>query len=455
MNHTTLLSFLELLMNTQKAIVVLLFLALLPIGLRAQQSDSQPTEEMVNSASSPSNGQGPSLAFKSEKIRVNYLSAGIAFTGAYSDNALLSTTTSVSNFSYLVQPHLTFSLSTPRVDWQLNLGGGLIVNQTLSQNNRAAENVALDLRFRLSEHVNLLLSNAFTDTDGLFYGTNPGISGTGVGVVGQLNNLPVIPSFQRTLGDASLAELRYQFSPSSTVGVRGSYSFLDYPGSAANTQFGPLYDSQTYWGEAFYNYQISAKQSVEVALRGQRFEIQPSISATDIESLLLSYTVKPAPSVALSLFAGPAHFDTSQNTVIGTTGLFGNQQWTSAEGATFNWQGGHTSAAASFTRQVGGGGLSSQVTLQKLVDARLRRQLGGRQEVNGGFTYSENDPLVSGQSFYGLTSFLAFQQRLANSLVVLIGYARDRQALPNGQRTANANRAWVSVSYDFVHSFGR
>ena len=250
---------------------------------------------------------------------------------------------------------------------------------------------------------------------------------------------------QRTLGDASLAELRYQFSPSSTVGVRGSYSFLDYPGSATNTQFGPLYDDQTYSGEAFYNHQISAKQSVEVTLRAQKFEILPSIGATDTESWLLNYTVKPIPSVALSFFAGPTHLDTSQISVIGTTGLF-----ETTNGLRRKERPSIGRAVTPVRRprsldKCGGGGLSSQVSLQKLVDARLRRQLDGRQEVNGGFTYTENDPLVSGQSFYGFSSLLAFQQRLANSLVVLIGYARDRQALPRSEDGKREPRLGVGV----------
>lgn len=443
-------------MDAHKTIVFLLFLVLLPIELRAQQSDSQPTDDVASPPPSALDNQAPILAFRSEKVRVNFLSAGVDFTGAYSDNALLSTTAPISDFSYLVQPHLAFSLSTPRVVWNFTLGAGLIVHQRLSQNNLAAKDLGLDLNYRLSENINLRLSDTFTDTAGLFSGFATGTSGSGIGVIGQPTNSLVIPFDQRTEANASLAELRYQFSPSSVAGVRGTFSIVDYPGSATNTQFGPLYNNQAYSGEAFYNYQISATQWVGVTLQARRFEILPSIGTTDTTSWLLNYTVKPTPGIALTFFAGPAHLEARQVSPNGTTGLFRDHQWTSAEGAIFDWQSGHTSAAASFSRQLsGGGGLSSGVGLQTLLDARLRRQLGSRQEVNCGFTYTKNDLLVSGQGYQGFSGLLEFQQRLANSLVVRIGYARDHQELPGIQSTANANRTWVSVSYNFVHSFGR
>lgn len=443
-------------MDAHKKIVLLLFVVLLPIELRAQQADSQPTDDLASSPPSALDGRGPILAFRSEKVRVNYLSAGIDFTGAFSDNALLSNTAPISDFSYLVQPHLALSLSTPRVVWNFILGAGLIVNQRLNQNNRAAKDLGLDLNYRLSENVNLRLSDTFTDTSGLFSGFTPGTSGSGIGVIGQPTNSLLIPFNQRTQNNASLAELRYQFSPSSVAGVRGTFSIVDYPGSATNTQFGPLYNDHAYSGEAFYDHQISAKQWVGVTFQAQKFEVLPSIGTTNTASWLLNYTVKPIPTIALSFFAGPTHLDARQVSAVGTTGLFRDHRWTSAEGATFDWQSGHTSAAASFSRQLsGGGGLSSGVGLQTLVDARLRRQLDSRQEVNCGFTYTENGLLVSGQSFQRYSGLLEFQQRLANSLVVRIGYARDHQEFPGIQSAANANRTWVTVSYNFDHSFGR
>jgi len=441
-------------MNMQNKIVLLLFLALLPVELRAQQ-DSQSTEDSAVMSPLTPNGQAPSLAFKSEALRVNYLSAGVSFTTAFTDNALLSPTAPISDFNYLLQPYLTFSLATPRIDWYLDLGAGLMADQRLNENNLVAKTLGLDLTYRFSEHVSLRLSDTFRDTTGLYSGVTPPAA-SGIGVVGQPASSLIIPSVQRTQTNASLAELRYQFSPNSVAGVRGTFSLLDYPGSAKDTQFGTLYDSRTYSGEAFYNYHLSIRQWVEVTLGAEKFQVQPSVFTTDSGSLLLDYIVKPIPSVTLSLFAGPEYFDAHQNSVIGNAaGLFAERQWTSAEGATLDWQGGHTRVAASFSRQLGGGaGLSSGVTTQA-VSVWLRHQLGSRQELNSSFTYAENIPLVSSPSIHGFSGLVQFQRRLASTLIVLMGYARDHQELPSSLKVANANRAWVSVSYDFLHSFGR
>lgn len=440
-------------MKAQNKIVLILLFALLPLGMRAQEPEPQPPEDQPISPPVTLNGQGPSLSFEAEKIRSNSLSGGISLTGMYTDNVFLLSTNQVSDFSYLVQPYLVFSGSRPRVNWDLRLGAGLIVNQHLSERNQAAENLGLDLDYRLSRHVDLRLSNTFTNTTGLFSTFNPA-SGSGVGVVEQPNNSLVVPFARRTLANSSLAELNYQFSPSSVAGVRGTYSILDYPGSSQNAQFGPLFNSRTYSGEAFYNYRVSAKQWVGATLRAQKFETQPSIANTDTGSLLLYYGVNATPNVTLSFFAGPEYTPRISN-IATTGGSFRGHLWSSAEGATFNWQGERTSVAAGFSRQLsGGGGLSSAVTLQT-ASARLRRQLGSRQEVEFGFAYAENDPLESGHSFHGFSGLFQFQQRLVKNLFVRVGYTREQQELPNSQSTATANLSWVSVSYDFSHPFGR
>jgi hypothetical protein len=440
-------------MKEQNKIVLIMAFALLPLGLRAQELEPQMLRDQRTSPPPILNGQGPSLAFQYEKIHTNYLSGGISFSDAFTDNATLSNTDPVNDFSYLVQPHISFSQTTARMNWDLNVGAGLIVDQHLHSENQFAKSVSLDLTYRLSSHVNLRLSDTFTDTTGLFSVSNPGTLGSSISVVEQSNNSVLVPLVQRTLANASFAEMSYRPSPSSTVGLRGTFSILDYPGSSQNAEFGPLYDTQTYLVEAFYNYQMSPKQWVGVALRTQRFDT--SVATTDTATLLFHYSVKTAPDVTLSFFAGPEYYNTPRiSDSAATIGTFQGHQWTSAEGVTLSWQRERTSVAATYSRQLSdGGGLYSAVTLE-LANASLRRQLGRGLEVQLGFTYTSNDPLSSGSNYRGISSLCEFRQSFGRSFLFRVGYAHQRQEWPGSRSLANANLAWISVSYSFSHYFG-
>jgi hypothetical protein len=439
-------------MEARSKIVLIVLVALVPLGMWAQEPEPQQQEDQPILPPVTLNGRGPSLAFQSEKRR-NYLSGGLDFTSTFTDNAFLSSTDQTKSLGYLIGPRLAFSQSTPRLNWDLGVGAVLIQDQAIRQSQQE-EDLTMDLSGRLTQHVDLRLSDTFTNTLGFFYILNPTPLGSGIGAVQQSNNSLLVPLFQRTLAEESLVESSYQFSPNSAIGVRGTYSIHDYPRSSRNVQFRPLNDSRAYSAEAFYNYRMSAKQWVGVGLRGQRFETKPSGENTDVGSLLLYYGVNATPNVTLSFFAGPEYFDLPQNSSAATTGRFPGP-WTSAEGATLNWQGAHASAAAGFARELSdSGGFSSAVTLQTAY-AQLRCLLGSDQEVNFSLTYAQNNPLEFGGSFSGLSATVQFRRRLATNLTAGVGYARQQQELPGSQGTANANLAWVFVSYNFVRPLGR
>lgn len=443
-------------MKAQTKIVLFLSLALLPLGTCAQEPETQAPADQPISPPPTLNGQRPSLAFQSEKTPSNYLSGGLNFIDAFTDNMYMSSADTMSSFSYLVQPYISYAQSTPRINWDASFGAGFLFYQHLSGEDQIAKSVGLDLTYRLSQRVKLRLTDTFTDTTGLFSSFNPGTSGSNIGLVEQSNNSLLVPALQRTVANASLAELSYQFSPSSVVGVRGTFSILDFPGSSPNTEFGPLYNTQTYSGEAFYNHKMSLRQWLGVSLRAQRFQTQPSAARTDTASLLLYYAVQVRSDVTISFFAGPEYYNTPSISEMATAnGLFQGHQWAPAVGATFNWQGENTSVAAGFSRQLSdGGGLFSAVTLQQ-VNASLRCQLTERQAVQIGFMQAVNEPLASGNSYSGLSGLFEFEHLLTKNLILRLAYGRQRQELPPSQNTASANNAWLSLSYNFSHAFGR
>jgi hypothetical protein len=442
-------------MHRQIKIIAVLSLALLPVPTLAQEPDPPALEDQPLSPPPTLGGQKPSLAFQSEKTPRNYLSGGVSFTDAFTDNMYMSTNDAASSFTYLIQPFISFAQATTRINWDASLGAGFIFYQHQSQEDQIAKNVRLDLSYRWTQHLTVRLTNAFADTTGLYSASNPATSESGIGLVQQSNNSLLVSPVQRTVSNSSLAELNYQFSSTSVAGVRGTFSLLDYPGSTSNTEFGPLYNTQTYSGEAFYNHQISLGEWVGVSLRVQRLDTQPSDTHTDTASVLFLYALQPHSNVTLSFFAGPEYYDTPAIAGVPTAGLVVGPHWTPAVGTAFDWQGTNTSVAAGFSRQVSdGGGLYSAVTLQQ-VTASLRCQLTERQAITLGFTQSQNQPLGTNQSYGGLSASANLEHLLTKNLVLRLGYARQRQQLPPSQNTASANLAWVSIAYNFMHAFGR
>ncbi len=443
-----------------------MLLILVPVGASAQQTQPPAASEEEPAGNSPLtlpvtlNGQGGLLAFQPERPTESYLSGGIGFVGSYTDNALLTNSNKLNNFSYQVQPRLSWSEITPKLTLNLGLNGGVIFNNNLGAQNQAAENVNLNVVWRLTEHVSFDLLDTFTNTTGFFSSIGTQAQAAGVGVVEQSNNSLLVPPAQRTLSNQSQAALTDQVGPNSLIGVRGTYSLLDYPQSSQSAEFGTLYNSRGYAAEAFYDWRFTPRQWLGATIRGQRFETVPSIATTNVGSLLLYYSVAPTPAVTLALFGGPEYTDTPPTATAAAIGLNGEGRlWTSSEGATVNWQASRTSANVSFVRQVNdGGGLASAVTLQS-VSAALRQQLSSHQnEVQFGAGDSWSSPFLTGTNseadIEGLSAFVRFQQRLARSFLVEVGYSWQRQDLLANGTPAKANRAWFAVSCDFRRSLG-
>jgi hypothetical protein len=438
--------------------VIHLLFALLPRGISAQASEPKSPVDRPIEAPVTMNGQKPSLAFQSEETRINVLTGGMALTGTFNDNAFFTSTDHLKDFSYLVQPYLSFAQSMPRVNWDVNVGSALIVHQQVSEDNQAAVTVHAALGYRLSPHANLRVGSEYDNTTALYSTLNPVQSASDIGIVEQANTSLLVPFSQRTLTISNLIELNDQVSPRSIVGARGVYTRQDFPRSSQNSQFGPLYNSQTYLGEAFYNYQLSAKEWVGVTLRRQRFDTQSLPSGTRTDSFLLFYALNLSPNLTLAFFAGPERFNAGRISDVSTTaGLVRNEQWTAAEGATFTWRGVKTSVLAEFSRQISDGGGLSSAAITQIVYAQVRRQFDSRRELSAGISYAKNDPLLveAGESLRGLSARLEFQQRLTKNVSGQIGYGRERQDRLSGTGAESANLFWVSISYNFLRPLGK
>lgn len=438
-----------------------LFVALImALALAAGAQQTEPPQTAGEQPTSPPEtleGQRPRRELLSERSTPNYMSAGIAISQLFTDNALLSTGHKISNLSYSIEPRIAFDYSKPRLSYSLSVLAGFIVNRTLEGQNQATQSVGLDLSYGVRPFTTLRLSDSFTNSTGLWSGSGafpPSHSGGGVGVVDQPNS--AVFTYGRFRTNTALAELSHQFTLRDIGGTRFTQSYTWFPDTAVVPGLGALYGGQTYSAEAFYNHQFSSGQWAGVTLRGQRFDIDRLTGRTDTATLLFLYAINARPNVSLSLFAGP---QLSNPSAPGGSPLlhpqFSSRMWSPVMGAVFNWRRPRTTSTVTASHQVSdGSGLPSAVTLTA-VDIAVLRQLTRSLGVDVGFAHTQSVPIVEGQTVRTYSGRLQFTYRFNNNCALGAGYARDDNTYVQSHRTASANRTWISFSYDFSRPLGR
>ena len=98
-------------------------------------------------------GQAYPIALSTQE-RSNYLSGGLSFTSAYSDNVLGAVNgTPVSDVSYSIAPTIALDETTSRMHTVLSYAPGFTFYQRTSARNEADHNASIQFAYRLSPHV--------------------------------------------------------------------------------------------------------------------------------------------------------------------------------------------------------------------------------------------------------------------------------------------------------------
>src|SRR5208282_3667035 len=109
----------------------------------------------------PVSGQSFPTSFTSGE-RSNYLRGGLAFTSAYTDNALGSVNGQpVSDVSYSVAPFIALDETTPRLHVVSTYAPGFTFYQRESSLNEQDQNASISLQYRLSPHVTFSARDGF------------------------------------------------------------------------------------------------------------------------------------------------------------------------------------------------------------------------------------------------------------------------------------------------------
>jgi len=164
-----------------------------------------------------------SLALTSELERSNYVRAGVSAGMTFDDNALNTSTDHASNLADSFAGHIALSQTLSRLRWDLSYGGGVIVNQNIPVGTQPAHDLSFSAQYRLSPHVSLVLNDEFSRTTGLF--NNEAFSDSSGGLLQRPNQFVLLPLSKQT-NNSSSAELDYQITRYSKVGITGNFNLL-------------------------------------------------------------------------------------------------------------------------------------------------------------------------------------------------------------------------------------
>jgi hypothetical protein len=394
--------------------------------------------------------------------RSNYLRGGLAFTGAYTDNALGSVGgRAVSDVSYSVAPFIALDESTPRLHLTTTYAPGFTFYQKTSARNEQDQNASINLQYRLSPHVTFSARDGFQKSSDVF---NQPFFGSATPVSGgsQEPNLSVIAPVAPLLSNSGNLGITWQFAANGMVGASGTFTNLHYLDQA---EVPGLADSSSQGGSVFYSLRISKMHYIGSTYQYQRLIASPTNgqSETQTHALLFFYTLYATSRFSMSFFGGPQYSDTVEPLIP----PFQIQRpdaraWTPAAGASMSWQGRTTNAALSYSHVIsGGGGLTGAVQMSS-VSASIGQQLTRRLSGSVGGGYTQNDlvasALTGSSNGHTVSGTASLQQQVGQHLNVQLGYTRLHQAYSSVAvlaATPDTNREFVSISYQFSRPLGR
>ena len=401
---------------------------------------------------SPVSSEQPSLSFSSEAAKTSYVRGGLTFGSAYDDNVLLGTGSPVSDVSYTVQPTISLVESMSRLNLTLLYAPGFTFYQRTSSRNQANQNLAFDVKYRLSPHVTLNFKESFLRTSNYLnqFDQIPGIPGAL-----QLPNVSVISPFADQMNTTSAAQISYQFAPNAMVGATGTFSRLTY---LNRSQAPGLFDSSAKAAEGFYTHRLSGKHYIGATYQFQSLLTSPGEASTQTNSVVLFYTMYLNSHFTLSVFAGPQHSTTRGLTLVSSS------TWSPEAGGSVNWQGSRTSFAVEVTKKISqGGGLQGAVQSQS-ASTSVRRQLTKTLSAFLSASYSSNTVLngvlISGNNSNGhiISGNASLRRQLGEHLALEMNYTRLHQRyanLPGLSNDPDRNRFAASISYEFQRPLGR
>jgi hypothetical protein len=406
----------------------------------------------------PVSGEAYPTTVGSEE-RSNYLSAGVAVSGAYVNNVLPgSTTTPVNDGTFSILPMFMLAQSTPRQQTTLSYSPSFVIYEPTTTLDTIDQGAALTYRYRLSQQVSLSLGDSFYRTSDVFDQSYTFSSG---GITGstQTPAETVIAPYAEQMTNAVHGLVSYQFGRDSMVGAGGSFSTSNYPGPSNSSG---LANSNGSGAAAFYNRRLSHSQYLGLEYQYGRTTTSGlnEHSTTETNSLLPFYTRYFSRTVSFSISAGIEH---ASVLLVQSPTSTTSKSWSPEAGVSMGWQSRRANLAASYARSVTSGwglvgayssnaaGIFAGYKLTRSWSAGLSANYTNSKTVSAQIiSYTGGGTILSGQASLSRT----FGERFG----VGFGYERlheDFSGITIISENPDSNQEYARITYQLRKPLGR
>jgi hypothetical protein len=404
----------------------------------------------------PVSGQAYSSEFAGE-TQSNIMRGGLGFGTAYLSNVWgAGSTNPLSDVTYSIWPTIALDKTTSQLHLMFNYSPGFTFYQHTSAYNQATQNLGVNLQYRLSPNLTVNVQDAFQKTSNMFNQSNAFTAAPVSGSVPTQAAAVVTPVADQ-LSNVTAAQLTYQVSADSMVGLTGSFNRLYYPNPQ---EVSGLFNSHSTGGSAYYSTRFGERYYIGGTFQYQNiasYRVAAPGTLTQTETIFAFLTVYLKPALSLSVSGGPQHYRATQSPLPAAA------SWQPMIMASLGWQGERTTLAASYARVVtGGGGLNGAFNSNSAnVSAVWQATRNWKVGVSSSYSvYNTLTPLFvqSNPGGHTISAAASAQRSLTDHLNVQFGYNWTHQiyaGIPAISTDPNLSRVFVSINYQFARPLQR
>lgn len=390
------------------------------------------------------------------ETRSNYIRGSVNFQTSYVDNLYGGAAGHpIGETTFSVLPTITIDQTTARQHRLISYSPGFTFYRPTSSLDEVNQSAVAEYQFRLTPHSSISLNDIFQDSSTSFGSANSGVGGTVSGSA-QSATPEIVPPFAQELSNRANAEFSVQTGRDTMIGVSGMTMLLHYPNPSETSG---LFDSSSRGGSAFYNRRLTESQYVGATYEYSDFLTYPTAATSETQTHTISafYTLILKRQLSLSVSGGPQYYQVSE------TSFPTSSAWQPSVMASIGWQGQRTSFAASYLREVTGGGglLGAYKTSSSNVSGRWQIARSWTAGVGGAYAnYANVSPalLSPGAGGHFLSADGTLEHAFAGQLMVGLEYDRMHDSyggVASLSANPNSDRISASVSWQFTRAIGR
>jgi hypothetical protein len=392
--------------------------------------------------------------------RTNYLTLGATANIAYDDNVEGGYTgVSKGDMIYSIWPTISLNRSSARLREVVNYSPGLTIYQPSTVFNAADQDATVDFQYLMGTHTNLDLSDNFNRSSSLF---NQPFSSSQGGIAGGVptQTTGVLPAFADRILNTANGQLTNQTGDNGMIGLSANYGQLDYP---STKQVAGLYNATSYEGGAFVTQRLS--QRLYLGANVQHAKVVSYLNGLDnvmqrdnIFGFFTIYLRNLQQSVlSLSITAGPEHYSITQY----PEALI--YRWTPSGTISLGWQAHQSSASASYSRAITGGGGLPGAYEEDGAGIMYRRQLRPTWGFNLSGGYTSNKSVTPAYEFsvpggHTFAASISGDHTISKNLKMSFGYDwmdQSYKAVVSLSPIPISNREYCAITYQLNRPLGR